>query len=588
MSFAPFLSPARRVFTRGPIALLLIAAVVSGCNGRSQQALPIETASVVRRTIIAEATASGQVEPINVIEVKSKSSGQIIEMPVETGSLVRPGDLLVQLDPRDVNQQLEQAKADLTAAEARLNVAKAQRDRMAQMYQQQVITAQEHESSQLDYANAEAAAIRARAAVDLAEQRVEEARVVAPVAGTIIEKPVALGQVIASATNSASGGTILLRMADLTKVRVRALFNETDIGAVVPGQPATVTVDAYPERPFRGIVEKIEPQAIVQSSVTMFPVLVTLDNLDGALKPGMNGEVTVLVDRRENVLAVPNDAVRSPREAIATARMLGLDPDSVQRVVQAGVVGNGLGRAGGNGGRDALESRGDVVLDVALQQEGRQGGGRRGQLPQVTDEDCRKVTDAFARQPNAQTTLQGLRGRMQAGELDMSQMRAISDSIYRALGVDANVARACQARGRGAPAGDGRSAGPSATDNQTASAPTGRSGRGRGNRGASNWAQGMPVPVGEISGRQRARISLVYVVAAGSTYVPRVVRTGMSDLDYTEVIEGLNEGETVVLLGSLEMQARRDSAMARLRSRSGGGLPGAPGGGGGRGRGRGF
>ncbi|HEX7121135.1 MAG TPA: efflux RND transporter periplasmic adaptor subunit [Gemmatimonadaceae bacterium] len=587
MSFAPFLSPARRVLHRAPLAVLLVGVVAGGCNRRSQQAVPIETANVVRRTIIAEATASGQVEPINVIEVKSKSSGQIIEMPVETGDLVRPGDLLVQLDPRDVNQQLEQAKADSAAAEARLNVAKAQLERISRMYDEKIITAQEFETAQLDYANAEAAAIRARAAVDLANQRVEEARVVAPVSGTIIEKPVALGQVIASATNSASGGTILLRMADLTKVRVRALFNETDIGAVVPGQPATVTVDAYPERPFRGTVEKIEPQAIVQSSVTMFPVLVTLDNLDGALKPGMNGEVTVLVDRREDVLAVPNDAVRSPREAVATARMLGLDPDSVQRVVQAGMSGNGLGR--GNGGRDGLESRGDVVLqETSQQQEGRRGG-RRGQLPQVTDEECRKVTDAFARQPNAQTALQGLRGRLQAGEIDMAQMRAISDSIYRALGVDANVARACQARARGA--GDGNTTQTAASAGGDQAAESARRGsRGRAGRGGgSSWAQGMPVPVGEFSSRQRARTSLVYVVAAGSTYVPRVVRTGMSDLDYTEVIEGLSEGETVVLLGSLEMQARRDSAMARLRSRSGGALPGAPSAGGpGRGRGRGF
>lgn len=591
MSFVSLFSPPRRVLRRLPLALLLTAAAAAGCNRRTQQALPIETSPVVRRTIVAEATASGQVEPINVIEVKSKSSGQIIEMPVETGSLVRPGDLLVQLDPRDVIQQLQQSQADSTAAEARLNVAKAQLERIRRLHDEKIITAQEFETAQLDFANAEAAAIRARAAVDLAQQRVEEARVAAPVAGTIIEKPVALGQVIASATNSASGGTILLRMADLTKVRVRALFNETDIGAVVPGQPATVTVDAYPERPFRGIVEKIEPQAIVQSSVTMFPVLVTLDNLDGALKPGMNGEVTVLVDRRENVLAVPNDAVRNTREAIATARMLGLDPDSVQSAVQS-QPGMGMGRGGQGGGGRQGESRGDVVLASELSQG--QGDGRRGgrmQLPQVTDDDCRRVTDAFTKQPTAQSTLQGLRGRMQAGEIDMQQMRAISDSIYRTLGVDANIARACQARARSGGAGrDGQpAAAPSqSTSDGAAQTPRGRGGRGRS--GGANWAQGVPVPVGELSSRQRARTALVYV-AAGSTYVPKVIRAGMSDLDYTEVISGLEEGERVVLLGSLEMQARRDSAMARMRSMSSG-MPGAPGGGGrgpgGGGRGRGF
>jgi HlyD family secretion protein len=587
---------------RRPLSIaLLAAAALAACRGEKVQTLPIETAVVSRRTIVSEATASGQVEPINVIEVKSKSSGQIIEMPVETGSMVRPGDLLIQLDPRDVNQQLQQAEADLAAAEARLSVAVAQKERNDKMFADKIITAQEYESSQLDYANSVAAQIRAKSAVDLAEQRVEEARVTAPVTGTIIEKPVSLGQVIASATNSASGGTILLRMADLTRVRVRALFNETDIGAVVPGQPASVTVDAYPERPFRGTVEKIEPSAVVQSSVTMFPVLVTLDNREGLLKPGMNGEVTVLVDRREGVLAVPNDAVRTTREAAATATLLNLNPDSVVASVQAqmgggmGGNGQGLGMNGGNGGR-AMESRGDVAVEL-LASQGRGGQGRQGvQLPEVSDADCQKVRDAFAKAPSAQTTLQGLRGRMQGGEIDQVRMREITDSVYKAAGIDGMVARACQARDRaaqGGTRGGGEAAGPSATTNTGTAAEGGRSGRGGrggGRRGGgSSFASleaGVDVPVSQARRTVPARAALVYV-AAGSTFVPRVIRAGMSDLDYTEVVSGLEEGEQVVLLSALSMQARRDSAMQRMRDRSGGGMPGAPAGGGG-GRGRGF
>lgn len=593
------------------LASLLILSLAA-CRREKLQPLPIETAAVTRRTIVSEATASGQVEPINVIEVKSKSSGQIIEMPVETGSQVSPGDLLIQLDPRDVNQQLAQAEADLEAAVARLEVSRAQKARNDKMYADKIITAQEYESTQLDYANSIAAEIRAKSAVDLAKQRVEEARVIAPVTGTIIDKPVSLGQVIASATNSASGGTILLKMADLTKVRVRALFNETDIGAVVPGQPASVIVDAYPERPFQGLVEKIEPSAVVQSSVTMFPVLVTLDNREGLLKPGMNGEVTVLVDRRENVLSVPNDAVRTTREAAATATLLGLNPDSVTAAVQAqmgnaGGMGGSMGMAGGNGGgREARpqESRGDVSIDLVANQGRDQGGrGRQGApLPEVSDADCQKVRDAFAKAPSAQTTLQGLRGRMQGGEIDQARLRAISDSIYKAIGVDANVARACQARDRmqqggregraGAqPAGTTGTAGARDAGMPTEGAAAGRGGRGGGRRTSSvaAMAEGMAVPTAQTSPRRTsARAALVYVVA-GTGYAPRVIRAGMSDLDYTEVVSGLEEGEQVVLLSALSMQARRDSAMQRMRSMSGGGMPGAPTAGpGGGGRGRGF
>jgi hypothetical protein len=216
------------------------------------------------------------------------------------------------------------------------------------------------------------------------------------------------------------------------------------------------------------------------------------------------------------------------------------------------------------------------------QRPGRQGG--RTQLPAVTDADCKRVSDAYAKQPGAQATLQGLRGRMQAGEIDGQQMRTISDSIYKALGIEANVARACAMRGRGqtgndaqAQSGGGQGSAPAASNGG------GRRG-GRGNRTNANWGQGVPVPVGELSARARSRAALVFV-ATGATYAPRVIRAGMSDLDYTEVLGGLEEGERVVLLSSLEMQARRDSAMARMRSRSGGAMPGAPSGGGGRGRG---
>jgi HlyD family secretion protein len=594
-------APHTRSWSRLLIASLL---VLGACRGEKEQTLPIETAAVSRRTIVSEATASGQVEPINVIEVKSKSSGQITEMTVETGSLVSRGQLLIQLDPRDVQQQLSQAVADSVAAAAKLAVSGAQKERNDKMFQDKIITAQEYESSQLDYANSVAAMIRSRSAVDIAKQRVEEADVRAPVAGTIIEKPVSLGQVIASATSSASGGTVLLKMADLTKVRVRALFNETDIGAVVPGQPATVTVDAFPDRPFGGIVEKIEPSAVIQSSVTMFPVLVTLDNREGLLKPGMNGEVTVLVERREDVLAVPNDAVRTTREAAATARLVGLDPDSVVAAVQeqlrsmgAGGMGapNGNGNGNGGDGANGRSSRGDV--DVVVLQGGERGGRQGGnvQMPEVTDAQCTQVRDAMARSPNAQTTLQGLRGRVQAGEIDQQRSRVISDSIYKALGVDAMVARACQFRGRQGGDRSGRTGGaaqqataPSGSQSAATNGGGGRRGGRRGN--AAALMEGMAVPTSQASPRrQQARPALVYV-ASGTSFVPRVVRVGMSDLDYTEVVSGIQEGENVLLMSALVMQASRDSAMARMRAR-GGGMPGAPaaggpgGPGGGRGRG---
>jgi HlyD family secretion protein len=403
-------------------------------------------------------------------------------------------------------------------------------------------------------------------------------------------------------------------MADLSTVRVRANFNETDIANVHPGQEATATFDAYPDRPFRGVVEKIEPIAVVQQSVTMFPVLVTLQNLDGSLKPGMNGEVSVLVDTRENALVVPNDAIRQTREGLATAKLLGLNPDSVQASIREQMMAMGGGLSGGNGAggtrgsrgnggatdaRRQGESKGEVALGNAAPDQGdpQGGSGRRGgmNLPEVSDQDCARVTAAFARNPQAQQALQALRGqRGGGGNTDMQRMRAVSDSIYRVLGLDANIARACSFRDRQRQAGEGGGREGNVAQRGQSSDSGSPAGR-RGGSGAPAAQPGGgdrgPVPAGEFSTTRTARRTALVYVAQGTGYVPRVIRAGLSDLDYTEVVSGLQEGEQVVLMAALQLQAQRDSANARARAmqsgvpgmQKGGTLPG----GGGPGRGRG-
>ena len=124
---------------------------------------------------------------------------------------------------------------------------------------------------------------------------------------------------------------MLLTMAALERVRVRTLVDETDIGKIRAGLGATVTVTAYPERPFEGSVLKIEPESQIEQNVTMFPTLVGLDNLEGLLKPGMNCEVEIHVDRRDAVLAIPNAALRTPRDVDSAAEVLGLSPEEVAR-----------------------------------------------------------------------------------------------------------------------------------------------------------------------------------------------------------------------------------------------------------------
>jgi HlyD family secretion protein len=317
------------------LAVLLIApALAAGCKKETPQvayrAVPVE-----QRDIVVSAQAAGAIQPDTTVEVKSKASGEVLQLNAETGQLVKRGAPLVRIDPRNARNTLAQAQADLDVALAKLANATSQKRRADELFKSQSITEQEHEQALLDYADASAQVVRSRVSVDNARIQLEDTDVRAPITGTIIAKTVERGTVIASATANVSGGTTLLQMADLNLVQVRTLVDETDIGKVQPGQLATITVDAYPNRPFEGTVLKIEPQAQTEQNVTVFPVSVRIQNREGLLRPGMNTEVEIHVGSREGVPAVPNAALRTPRDVASAAQVLGLAPEEVQKQLAA-------------------------------------------------------------------------------------------------------------------------------------------------------------------------------------------------------------------------------------------------------------
>ncbi|MFL5550846.1 MAG: efflux RND transporter periplasmic adaptor subunit [Gemmatimonadaceae bacterium] len=505
-------SPFSVTSVRRAVSIVMLAGLgVSACRKKNDTALIIETAAVERRSIVLTVQANGTVEPVNVVEVKSKASGTITRMPVDIGSNVKAGDLMVQIDPRDVQNQYNQAAADVSSATVQRSTALNQRNRSAELYRQKIITAQEMDAATLAFANADANLIKARTNLSIARVRLEDATVRAPTNGTVIEKPVSEGMVISSATSSASGGTTILKMADLSKVRMRAFVNETDIGNVQAGQIATVTVDAFPNRRFAGIVQQVEPEAVVQSSVTMFPVLVTLNNFDGALKPGMNGQVVMDIVRKDNVLAVPSDAIRNTRDASTVATVLGLTPDSVRKVIASARQG----RAGRGGGAASSTASSTIPGDTTGRRRfgGRFGGGAAS--------GTASSTGGFGRQGGG-------------------------------------FAR--QGGGGGA-----------------AGAGGGFAGQAGGAGGFGGGGSGGP---------------MIAFVKNGDKYAPRVVRVGISDFDYTEILSGLQQGEQVALLGAAVLQAQREQVQSRVRAGAGGGLQqqqtptgGGPGGGGGGGGG---
>jgi HlyD family secretion protein len=367
------------------IALSLLAA---GCKKATPpvayRAVPVE-----QRDIIVSAQAAGAIQPDTTVEVKSKASGEVLQLSAETGQLVKRGAQLVRIDARNARNTLAQAQADLDVAQAKLANATSQKRRADELFKTQSITEQEHEQALLDYADASAQVVRSRVAVDNARIQLEDTDVRAPITGTIIAKTVERGTVIASATANVSGGTTLLQMADLNLVQVRTLVDETDIGKVQPGQQATITVDAYPNRPFEGTVLKVEPQAQTEQNVTVFPVLVRIQNKEGLLRPGMNTEVEIHVGSREGVAAVPNAALRTQRDVASAALVLGLSMDEVQRQLAATAPGASSAGAspragtGAEAARDSTQPSSDTGRrmrpDSLRRQRPDSSGGRRGQ-----------------------------------------------------------------------------------------------------------------------------------------------------------------------------------------------------------------
>ncbi len=310
----------------GGVVLASVSLALVACgSGQAEEASAMATAMTERGDLRITAEATGSVEPILQVEVTSKASGEIFNLHVDVGDVVSRGDLLAEVDPRDVRNDFEESQADLEVAEARLRIAEAQRERSRELLEAEVITEQEHEGRDLEYANARAQLVKARTNLELARLRLTDVTIGAPLDGTILQRSVEEGQVIQSASQNVSGGTTLFVMANLDQMQVRTLVDETDMGEIQAGMTANVQVEAFPDRTFRGKVEKIEPQAVVEQNVTMFPVIVRLDNRDGFLKPGMNAEVEILIARASDVLLVPNGAIVETQDVSPAAMALGLD-----------------------------------------------------------------------------------------------------------------------------------------------------------------------------------------------------------------------------------------------------------------------
>lgn len=535
---------------------------LAACAGAAEEdGVIVQTAPAEVRDMRITAEASGELEPVYKVEVKSKASGEILQLYVDSGDEVEPGTLLARVDPRDVENAHDQATADLDVAQARLSIAEAQLGRSQELLESEVITAQEYEQQELEHANARAALVRAQTNLELAELRLTDVTIRAPVSGTILERLVENGQVIQSATGNVSGGTTLFVMANLDDMRVRTLVDETDMGQLVAGMGATVGVEAFPDRTFQGRIEKIEPQAVVVQNVTMFPVIVLLDNRSGLLKPGMNAEVEVLVNERLGALTVPNNAVVQVRELAPAAEVLGLDPSvSIDRAAWGPLMAEAAAKAGVQGSPPAAGRFG----------AGGAGGALAGPMAEVRAKvEAGEITVDSARAlfAAARERRQGRRGEdAAAGESggaaserpEASERRAAPEGAPDGASADVLPRAAAPAGRRAAP------------DDASARSPAG----GRLPSGAAGVAFGPGAleraARGGSTGDPTFQPAVAFVMDEAGVISPRAVVMGLSDWDYAEILAGLEEGDELALIGAAQLQAQQQERMERMRQRMGG------------------
>ena len=241
--------------------------------------------------------ASGIIEAISSVEIKSKASGEVLYLGAAVGDFVEKGSILGSISDKD------------------------------------------YEDIQENLAQANSSLVRTQVSFENAKIALDDTVVRSPVQGTIISRTVEVGQVISSPTSAVGGGTILMTMADLSKVRVRALVDEIDVGKVLIGQEVSIKVAAYRDKEFFGTVSKIEPLAKIEQNVTTFPVLIDIDNDENLLLLGMNTDVVIEVLNKDVSMSAPTMSLRTRKDIYSAALILDIPKEKVDLFLEDKVKG---------------------------------------------------------------------------------------------------------------------------------------------------------------------------------------------------------------------------------------------------------
>ena len=306
-------------------------------------------AKVERMDLTRSVVATGKIQPVRQVEIKSKASGIIQSLPVNFGDIVRQGQVLCELDRNDllprVNEaqaalnvnkaQIESARADLEkykvdAAGPDLKFLKRDRDRAVKLFGEGLISGEKRDEAEMNYelavnkqasaaanlrtANASIAKAQAqfnqqKAVLARSEEDLRNATITSPIDGVVLSRDSETGSAVSSILTMGSGATLIMTLGDLSEVYVKGKVDESDIGKVYLGQPARITVESFKDQKFTGKVTKISPMGTEKDNVTTFEVRVSISNKSGKLRALMTANAEILLEERKGVLAIPEGSV---------------------------------------------------------------------------------------------------------------------------------------------------------------------------------------------------------------------------------------------------------------------------------------
>ena len=333
----------------GATALVLIVVIASAALRPNHAIDPDKLATVERGDIARSVVATGKIEPLTEVEVKSKASGIVEKLFVDAGDRVKSGQVLAELDKEQLQAAVGESRANLEAAEAAKQAAeasyqknivdaegpdipflKSDMQRAQDSYKQGLIalnamqdaeknyqlalnrqmSAQRNvQVSRADVAEAEAQIAQARAALDNANENLQYATITSPIDGEVLSRDVEVGDAVSSILVLGSQATLVMTLGDTSEVYVKGQVDESDIGKVYLGQAARISVESFKDKAFQGRVTKIAPLGVDKDNVTTFEVRVSIVNATGELRANMSANAEIIFEEKKNVLLIPEGAV---------------------------------------------------------------------------------------------------------------------------------------------------------------------------------------------------------------------------------------------------------------------------------------